>query len=191
MYNTTLPPHSLDRGAVAAFGGDLDGEESYYDCVDDEGAWGFKAGVRRPTEDEALAHVYREQAREAIERALSPESMLTDGQRDAVRARYEGHGKKETAELLGLTLNQAGNFYCRGVKKAQVLLADFEPLPGRAYRGVTPERALDGRLRWGAYVWRRERIGTYDTSREAALAYDRAARERFGAEAQLNFPAVA
>ena len=152
MYNATLPPRSLDQGAAPVLDGDLDGADGYYDCVNDEGGWGFKGNVRRPTEDEALERVYREQAREAIEQALSPENMLTDGEREAVRARYEGHGKKETAALLGMTLYQAGNFYCRGAEKARALLANFAPLPGRAYRGVRPERVQDGRLRWSAWV---------------------------------------
>lgn len=54
------------------------------------------------------------------------------------------------------------------------------------YKGAVPVKGG-----WDAVIsvgGRPKYIGTYETEREAALAYDRAAEQRYGEYAQLNFP---
>jgi AP2 domain len=55
------------------------------------------------------------------------------------------------------------------------------------YKGVMLTRTR----RWLAYIGSQENrkyLGTYDSEREAAAAYDRAAREFYGEFCRLNFP---
>ncbi|MFN7934559.1 MAG: hypothetical protein U0R19_14605 [Bryobacteraceae bacterium] len=53
---------------------------------------------------------------------------------------------------------------------------------GSVYKGVNPKRA-----HWQARIGHTH-IGTFDTEQEAALAYDDAARKRYGPFAALNLP---
>lgn len=57
------------------------------------------------------------------------------------------------------------------------------------YKGVS--RTKNTKDRWSALIvadGKRYRLGSHPTQEEAALAYDRKARELFGEFAQLNFP---
>lgn len=59
------------------------------------------------------------------------------------------------------------------------------------YKGVTWQRSVG---RWQASIYvdgRQVSLGLYGHESDAALAYDRAARERWGSFARLNFPDVA
>jgi hypothetical protein len=63
----------------------------------------------------------------------------------------------------------------------------------RRYRGArNPYRGVEQRgEKWGAAIaqaGRRHWLGTFPTAEEAAMAYDKAARERHGKFARLNFP---
>lgn len=58
------------------------------------------------------------------------------------------------------------------------------------YRGVTPQMVAL-RQTWSAHIGIRQKthfLGRYETERDAAIAYDRAARHYFGEDAKLNLP---
>lgn len=55
------------------------------------------------------------------------------------------------------------------------------------YKGVTYDTSMKRRKRWSA-TCDRVRLGRFLTAEEAARAYDKEARERFGDFAVLNFP---
>jgi hypothetical protein len=63
-----------------------------------------------------------------------------------------------------------------------------KPRPASGFYGVSAERK-----RWAAHIYydgKRHYLGTFDTKQEAALAYDRAARQ-CGKDKPLNYESIA
>jgi len=128
--------------------------------------------------------------------------------RATIKARGRSYGiaglyNEEQAAVLRdrLALHLLGkgavlNFPGRKLKAASYEQIQRELREARSasrYRGVAP-RVVAQRDTWSAQIVIRQRghfLGRYDTERQAAIAYDRAARHYLGRRARLNLPALA
>jgi RNA polymerase sigma factor (sigma-70 family) len=159
------------------------------DCLIDEGDRDRHdvvpmSTVSRPTEKAALNAIEAEERAAAVADALD---KLTDRQRHAlVRYYLDGAKQAEIGAELGGDRVKAQNAIMEAKRKLRKRLAEWRNEAAVSYRGICPVGS-----KWHAYGpvnGKTEYLGSFRTAREAAQAYDRAARETFGENATLNFP---
>jgi hypothetical protein len=157
----------------------FEGDASLHDVI--------SAAYGRVTEDVALDRVWYTALRKAMFAAIE---QLPEQMRVCARAVLDGKSPQDVyTERYGATRNEANRMYARTKRRLAKLLKDFAPEKTRAYRGVKRHS-----LKWHARIRVNREckyLGSFRSSREAALAYDRAALKYHGEKAKLNFPELA
>jgi DNA-directed RNA polymerase specialized sigma24 family protein len=166
--------------------------EDLHDMLDTNGAQPRRGLIARPTEETALARIEIEELR-AMFRRLE-QAHLDERSRYVVRSWMAGVSLKEIAAQLGLALRTTQQVFQRARRDVRAALMDWKPSDTVNYHGIYLHRNKSGELRWKVIVHSPEvkgkmiHVGTFDTPREAAQAYDEVALKYHGARARLNFP---
>jgi RNA polymerase sigma factor (sigma-70 family) len=143
------------------------------------------SAVPRPTEEAALGAIEAEERKAAVASALDE---LSDRQRYALTRYYlDGVGQADIGVELGGDHTATQNAIMEAKRKLRRRLGEWRNEAAISYRGICAVGC-----KWHAYIHgangKNKFLGSYRTARQAAQAYDRAAREEFGDQAPLNFP---